>query len=273
MIKKTLFFLIFISTLYTVVQCNTVFIIIPGTWAYQGTWYKPGGNFFEALSHSAQTLDMEVVTYYWSFKNSYADRLEAATNLVLFLQRYSKETNIILVSHSHGSNVAIIASKLLGNYVQKKHIYGSMPHGCCVIKAIYALGTPVDPDAYMPDMYVVKSFYHFFSFSDFIQPVFGMFERIFPEHPRIANIAITIDNREPNHTELHAPCIGTWLPYIHKKLAKQGIGNFESFAFPVPAYIHFYTDKHPEYCIDHLRSALLVTDQKLIQKFTTTLST
>ncbi len=234
------------------ISCSTVFIVVHGTWGRESEWYLPHGDFFTALETSANKLHAKVVSFTWSGGNNNNCRIRAAESLTKLILSYPPETRINLVSHSHGSNVAILTSKLLATHDPSKyHIY-----------QFYALGTPVDPNNYLPDMRAVQWFYHFFSLGDLIQPVFGLFERCYPPHARIANIRVIIDDRNPGHKELHAPEIGMWLPAIHKLFAQQKIHGFEQFDFAKPGLIHFKTGKLPKYEVDTERNILLAKDHK-----------
>ncbi|MEX2437795.1 MAG: hypothetical protein WD449_00915 [Candidatus Babeliales bacterium] len=102
----------------------------------------------------------------------------------------------------------------------------------------------------------IETFYNFFSLGDHIQPLLGLYGRLYPAHGRLANIRATINKKDLLHSELHAPCIGRWLPYIHKKLTLDRKGSFEHFDFFSDGLIDFNHDlkKNPQYRIDKNRS-------------------
>ena len=251
--KKLLLSLLLITT---TIQAHTVYIIIHGTWAAANDWCMPGGDFYDAVTESAQQRDASVCFLIWSGDNSHTARRKAAQQLVNMIQLHPPGTSINIIAHSHGANVGIIASQLLGQEKNNKH----------TICSFYALGVPINTEQYLPDMNMIQNFYNLFSFSDFIQPILGVCDRQFPPHERIANIRITIDSKEPNHSELHAPAVGTWLPFIHEQLAENKIGNFASFDFEQPGIIHFFGDRNPAYSIDLERDTLIEEDRQLIQK-------
>lgn len=215
------------------------YLIIHGTWTSNFSWHMPGGDFYDALSQA--THPTQVSFYLWSGKNSPAARLHAAKKLVEFLEDHipvSFELN--LVCHSHGSNVANMASQIMA---QNPKLHGR-------IKRIFSLGTPVQLPNYAPDMRVISEYYHLFSFNDFIQPVFGVFLREYPAHERIANVAVTINGTEPMHSDLHNPLIAQWLPLL------PNIIEMPSSA----GKIHFYTEKQPLYEPDRQRAAAYEQD-------------
>ena len=257
--KKILFKItIYLSLFYFahITYTQTVFIVIHGTWASQEQWYMPGGDFFDALEKSAIQQQAVVTPYRWSGKNNYKDRIHAAKGLVQLIQSYSPDTTICLISHSHGGNVGVIASQLLGAMAKKTN----------QIYIFYALGTPINRTDYQPNMNIISYFYNLFSFEDLIQPVLGMFEREYSQHERIANIRITINNKEPNHTQLHNPLVGQWLPTLHKLLI-----TFQDFDFKIPGIIHFAENKKPIYVPDKRREQLLQRDRLLNRMILTTL--
>ncbi len=213
----------------------------------------PGGNFYDSL---ARVADPGTVSFFlWSGENRHETRVEAAHQLVEFIHMHiPKNSNINLVTHSHGSNVGILASQLLANDPNNTHR----------IHRFYALGTPTNTISYMPNMDMIDYFYNFFSFNDFIQPVFGLFGREYPEHERIANIYITIDNREPQHSDLHDPIVAQWITRIHQDLKQKEIGGFDRFEFVKPGTINFYKDQPPQYQVDTQREDRQNRDRAII---------
>ncbi len=252
--KITVYFSLFCFAHITYAQ--TVFIVIHGTWAAQEQWYMPGGDFFNALEKSAIQQQAAVTPYRWSGNNNYKDRIHAAKGLVQLIQSYSPDTTICLVSHSHGGNVGIIASQLLAH----------MPTTTNHIHIFYALGTPVNTTNYQPNMNMITYFYNLFSFEDLIQPVLGFFEREYLPHERIANIRITINNKEPSHTQLHNPLVGQWLPLLHEILT-----SFQDFDFKIPSIIHFAENKKPSYAADKTRQQYIERDRLLNKMILSTL--
>lgn len=244
--------LMLIATFVT--NCSNVYIIVHGTWGRESEWYLPQGDFFDALETSAHKLKAKVVSFTWSGGNNDRCRTRAAQVLAKLILSYPADTHIHLVTHSHGSNVGILASQLLALHDSSKY------H----IEQFYALGTPVDADRYIPDMRAIHWFYHFFSLGDFVQPVFGLFDRCYPAHERLANIRMLIEEKHPGHKELHAPMVARWLPAIHRLFAQQKINGFDFFNFALPGLIIFRGEKLPIYQIDKDREVLLKRDRSNI---------
>lgn len=245
--------LIFLSITFSIFQIYSreLFIIIPGTWARNESWHQPEGDFFAYLTLGARKLGHRVENFVWSGEHSHQARLVAGKSLARMISGIPNHTKINLVTHSHGTNVGIIASQELAK--KNRNLKSRMR---TKINTIYALGTPVDLKRYSPNMDAIETFYNFFSLGDYVQPLFGMYARLYPEHGRCANIRIKIDGKDPLHTQLHTPCVARWLPYIHEVLAKKKEGNFESFNFFAPSLVHFYSNqkKSPLYRLDRNRS-------------------
>jgi len=244
-LNKVLFFLIFL--LFHNIHAHDVFIIIPGTWSSHASWHQQGGDFFETLKRSSSE-SATIITFKWSGKNKHSDRVKAAHQLADIIEQYE---NVILIGHSHGSNVGALASQILAQRKSKS-----------TITIFYALGTPVDVLDYMPDMNIVGHLYNLFSFGDIVQPVLGAFSRVYPQHERIANISITVHGKEPSHTELHHSAVARWLPQLHELLSKpnNAILNNKKFAFLDPGVLHFTQEQPPRYEIDINRENTLEED-------------
>ncbi len=240
--KKILFIFLLISTS---IHAHTVFILVHGTWAQSAAWHMPGGDFFNALEQCTKHY-ANIVPFRWDGSNTHTARAHAATGLVKLIQSYPQETTLRLITHSHGTNVATLASQLLGKDTNNKH----------TIDVFYALGTPINGD-YQPDMRVINYFYNLFSFEDLIQPVLGMFRREYEAHARVANIRITIDSKEPNHTQLHDPLVASWLPQLHEWMRNKNIDLSK------PGIIHFAKNQELVYEIDEKREELIARDLRL----------
>ncbi len=206
----------------------------------------PGGDFFDELVKSTANSNATVIPYNWSGKLSHTSRLQAAKGLASIIQSYPVNTPIYVAGHSHGGNVALLASQLLGKDRYNKH----------KIQALYTLGTPIDMEIYFPDMDVITNVYNLYSRADKIQSVFGTFGREFTAHKRIANLRVTIEGKEPGHSDLHHPVIARWIPYIPDYLAKNSINSFQFFSCINPGIIHFKFQGEPRYEIDLREVAL-----------------
>ncbi len=241
--------LILFSTNLLAHQPEQYYIIIHGTWPQPFSWHMPGGDFYDTLARANPPA--HVLFFLWSGKNNYQARIDASQDLVRFIQTNFKNNECInLVTHSHGSNVGILASQILAENRSNYRIH-----------CFYALGTPVNQEEYMPNMDAIDYFYHLFSFQDFVQPVFGFFERQYPVHERIANLCVTINGKQPSHCELHHPIIARWIPLLHKSLHEKKMGNFEKFDFQKPGTIHFADNDIPRYETDHGRADLIHLDR------------
>ena len=222
-----------------------VFIIVHGTWGTASSWNIPGGDFFDTLEKNAQRLGHATINFSWSGYLDPMHRANAGKALAKLIRSYPSTTEFYIVAHSHGSNVAIVASQELGRQEHNHHR----------IKILYALGTPVDRTLYMPDMDVIDYYYNLFSFKDIVQPILGYCHRTYPTHDRIANIRILINGKEPDHYSIHHPVLARWIPNLHSMLMKHECSPV--FAFHVPGLIDFFDVAKPRYTLDVEREALL----------------
>lgn len=126
------------------------------------------------------------------------------------------------------------------------------------IEFSYLLGTPVDMAKYSPNMSVIKKMILFYSDGDWVQPVLGMFQRMYPPHECRANVKVTLHgsgnhgalnscDTAPSHTNLHHPLIGKWLLCIPEILEQLKLGSFGNFKFGVNGTINFDAIKEPNY--------------------------
>ncbi len=237
--KKRFNLLVCIGALFisSAASAESVFILVHGTWGIECGWHAPGGDFFTALQDGVQKQDGRVVSFAWSGRNNHESRVRAARRLEHLIVSYPSNTAVYIVAHSHGTNVAILTSQYLD---EREGQRGR-------IKVLYSLATPVSDQWYQPNMAVIQSLYHLFSFGDPIQPIFGLFTREFRSSDRVANLRVYVDERQPDHTMLHSPVIGRWLHKIHDQLAHEGIGSFEQFSFQQPGIIRFYSESTPIY--------------------------
>lgn len=246
-----LIFLSVHSSMYTKSAC----VIIHGTWAENETWYRPCGDFFEAVKSCNNEIKIvdEVVSFSWSGKLGYPAQVQAAQSLVNFIELYD---SVILIAHSHGATVGMIASQIIfkidtsGNKKDK-------------IAQFYSLGVPVQESIVIPNLHVIKKFYNLFSFGDFVQTINGICERTFSKQKQIANISVQYNNLHPSHTQLHHPALGIWLLKIEDFFAQSRIGNFDQFDFSKPACISFFSHNHPVYFAQEDQNLLLDLDKKI----------
>ncbi len=163
---------------------SSIFILIHGTWGADCDWYISKGDFFEALEATVGEKNSGVVSFRWSGGCGHEARVKAAQSLVKLIKTYHTNTAIFIIAHSHGGNVATLASHLLAQEEGNKHR----------IRALFTLGTPVMSN-YLPNMKIIHYLYNLFSFEDIIQTVLGVSAREFPEHKRIANLRVVINRK------------------------------------------------------------------------------
>lgn len=242
---------------YTSAQHRSACIIIHGTWAKDEKWYRPGGDFFEAIRSTNEELQEvdEVVSFSWSGKLGYPAQVEAAERLVNIIDRYAF---VIVVGHSHGATVGMIAAEIVGEKNSDGNKNGK-------IRKFYALGVPVSERVITPNHFIIKKFYNLFSFGDFVQVVNGLCNRTFSVQKNIANISVQCNLQHPTHTELHHPSIGVHLLKIDEFFAERSIGNFQNLSFFSPGMIHFKDYYHPVYSIQENQYDLLELDKKLYE--------
>lgn len=241
MITIRLFFLCLITCCVYQIEATRLIFIVHGTWATHAQWPAPGGYFFDAVEKSTQTLpDTHIIPFTWTGSYTHSARLQAAHNLVKIIHSYPVDTHITIIAHSHGSNVAILASQILGQHKNNQY----------VISAMYGLSTPIHTSLYFPDMSVITHFYNFFSLKDTVQPVGGLFQRTFPLHNRIANIHLMFNGRAPNHRETHSELMGKWIVGMDEFLRTHHAKNL----FAKPGIVYLSDNHTPIYTIDTNRA-------------------
>jgi Lipase (class 3) len=218
----------------------TVFILIHGTWGANGLWYQPGGDFFSQFEMCAAQANAMAVPFRWSGDNTDKARRDAAHNLTRLIQSYPANIRICIVAHSHGGNVALLASQFCA--------FDTTLHKR--IDAVYLLGTPAGNSTYKPDMRVINYLYNIISFEDMVQPVIGFFGREQPVHEHSANIRVTIDGKEPDHFELRGVVMGKWLVHLDQMFCAQIHEDNAHYFFEKPGVIHLSTHKKPIYEVD-----------------------
>ena len=247
--KKWLSLLFLFLPLYA----QDIYIIIHGTWGQSSAWHKPGGDFYDQLAKVVIPFGGYVQFLIWTGNNTHTARMQAAQELVELLHQFSLSDQFILIGHSHGGNVALLVSQLLG--MQKSQYR---------IQKLFLLGTPICEQVYYPDMEIIDHVYNLFSYADMIQPVVGLFQRELPAHQRIANMRVLLNGKEPQHAGLHDPLIAKWLFMIHHDLKMFKYGNFEIFDCNQPGIINFITNDFPNYQIDIKRQAEKDRDERML---------
>jgi len=195
------------DVVYDIVHLEQLYVpqehvfVVHGTFAQEQDWYQWGGDFYTTfLAQSGPNV--KVHPFRWSGRCSHLHRVMAARELASFIRLLcNPHDTITLIGHSHGGNVCIMAVNELVKHYPDYYI-----------KTIFSLGTPISyDDDYLPDMQHIGRLYHLFSLGDLVQPVFNLYSRVFQPHERIWNIAVTIDGKLSNHSELRSPLIAYFL--------------------------------------------------------------
>ncbi len=236
-----LWFFLSLSKFTCPVASNRVAILIHGTWGLNSAWHQPGDLFYETLKTCLAQAKIKLINFNWSGKLCYTKRAAAGLNLANLINSYPANTRFIIISHSHGGNVGIVACNQLTTKNQ--------------IEAFYSLGLPVDKINYLPNMQVIQNFYHIFPFGDIHQTALGIHERVFASQPRVYNINIEINKTKPQHENLHGLQIAKWLLEIDKI-----IKNFKNPSNHF--FAKFNNNQAPEITIDSQIQAKLDYDQR-----------
>jgi len=126
-------------------------IVIHGTWASGEDWWRPGSpfpNYLDSVTHSVYN---GADPFSWSGRNSDRARIEGADILMKWTRAHPAQ-ELTVVAHSHGGNVAILASR-----------------NGLMIDRLILLGTPSRLD-YLPDLrHGIKLLYSVFSLGDKVQ--------------------------------------------------------------------------------------------------------
>lgn len=225
------------------ILARTVCVLVHGTWAATALWHQPGGEFYETLKTQLATTNIPLVDFNWCGSLAHAQRKRGAIRLAELIKSYPKSTQFILVTHSHGGNVGILASQLLKTPKQ--------------ITAFYALGTPIEATNYYPNLQVIEQFYNLFSFGDLYQTVLGLHQRIFPPNRQIHNISVEVDQIRPQHEDLHCPTLAKWLLKIPSCIQALGLDA------PQPLAACFSSNSSIEVKVDKEAEEKLERDQRL----------
>lgn len=90
---------------------SSITVIIHGTWAADGKWWRPKGDFFDYLKKDLKLKDLYGGSdrFKWSGKNRDSSRRKAATSLSSWFKAHPAD-EINIFAHSHGANVAMLAT-------------------------------------------------------------------------------------------------------------------------------------------------------------------
>ncbi len=186
-----------------------VWIIIHGTFAKNGDWFRPDGDFYETLKNHLPPY-ARIEYFLWSGANTHAARQEAGLALAAeIFSEYGPEEYLNFIGHSHGCNVGMLALKKL-HAVDPRY----------KIKQFITLAPPICIPTYAPPLEAVEVVYNLFSYGDQIQSVLQSFKRVYDPHPKIWNIQITLNGQCPGHQALHAPEVAACLPTLKKYVKK-----------------------------------------------------
>lgn len=98
------------------VGADSITVIIHGTWATNGTWWRPRGDFYEYVKKDLRRADLYGGRdqFRWAGDNSDTVRRQAAVALRDWLAEHPA-ARVNVFAHSHGANVAMMATKAGAN--------------------------------------------------------------------------------------------------------------------------------------------------------------
>lgn len=257
--KSFIYSLVILSLLFcplfgeTPMKKKQIWILIHGTFAQQASriipklrWWKAQDPFHKELTTYAHNATIH--SFDWCGSNSHEKRVEAGKKLAHFITTVASENDIIhLVGHSHGANVGALGAQELKKL---------NPH--MQIATLFALAVPVS-SAYYPQKANVKKVFSLFSYADFVQPVIGLFERVYPEEDHIYNLQVKINGICPNHNTIHHVIVARHLPKLANLLPNNK-----------PHIVRFFSDKDPEVTEDLTREKDLEFDKYFTNQLITT---
>ena len=81
-------------------------------------------------------------------------------------------------------------------------------------------------------MNIIEKIINFYSLNDEVQTLWA-WKRTFTKHPKIYNIQLFLNHKEPTHSEMHDPLIAQWIIYL------------KNISLPHTAKVHLFTDNKP----------------------------
>ncbi len=233
-----------------------LFNLVHGTWSKKAVWHKERGAFFKTIKNWAnkkyiESHSVSIKSFEWSGTLSHESRIKAGRQLAYIIKNLPVDTVIHIIAHSHGANVVFAASQILAEEKSKNHI-----------ETCFLLGAPIKVERYNPHMDKISYIYNMFSFKDYVQTVFGTYERTLPEHERIMNLQITINGTQPGHSELISEVVAKWLPFFHE-LCQEKKESFHACSYKTPGIVHFFQDKRPLYALDRDQKKSIELDKKI----------
>lgn len=257
--RCSVFFLIMVSCCGVASSLYAVIILVHGSHANHEHWFRPQGDFYQALQKGTQRKQEFIVPFGWTGETN-SDAIKAAGELLgCLLLSYGDDEEITIIGHSNGGNVALAASQWFDstrkNYAaQKKLLFPDRVLGAFealykvlrstplievinqryrrsyLIDRLFLLGTPITEEAFSPDLSKIGFVCNIFSYGDAIQPLVG--RQTLSKQPRVINVSVQFRNVDfvkmqqiPSHTELHHPLIGASLFAIPEVLLKECVNQ------------------------------------------------
>ncbi len=273
--------LLLLSALLIFSPVHAVVIIVHGSFSTTKAWWKPGGDFFDAVEKEAKTLGHAVVPFGWSGVPQDKEITSAGAVLAKLAMSYPVAERIFMIGHSHGGNVIHKATHYLhaqrtsspgrdntwphiqaqdlvpttktnsDGSIDRGNVEKILPPKRCLIDRIYLLGTPVSVSQYFPHLDIVDKVINLYSSGDLVQTVLGSFARHYPLSEHIANVEVFYDHGKGasscGHSQLHDALMGRWLLYMPDLLAHANIGNFNRFVYNKHGHVVIRPHRHPVY--------------------------
>lgn len=91
---------------------ESITIVIHGTWARDGSWWRRGGDFFEYLRTDGAIADLydSDDRFEWSGENRDRSRERGAAELSRWIAAH-RSARVRVLAHSHGANIASLATR------------------------------------------------------------------------------------------------------------------------------------------------------------------
>lgn len=175
---------------------DDIMIIIHGTFARNAKWWRPTGGFWNYIKQHVPSLYGDPDYFSWTGDDDDGQRIIAGQELVKWVASHNVKS-LDVIAHSHGGNVAFIASQL-GVKIRK----------------LINLGTPIRTE-YIPNLDNIGALYNVFSTGDWVQQpgAWGNKRgegRTLADTRKITNRRASNDGHgsNPGHSELHEE--NTW---------------------------------------------------------------
>lgn len=169
-------------------------------------WCQPGHKSFELLK---KITSARIINHPWSGGIHLSSLIAGAKELIVLIKQHAPTHTIHIVAHSNGGNVALLALDELARNATT-----------VIVDELIVLGTPIHFNWYPKSINAVRRIYNLFSYGDIIQPVFGNYERLLPEHNHVFNIQVKMNNKPATHNELYRSPIIQLIPQFRHLFAK-----------------------------------------------------